>query len=237
MRMLKHLNPVMVLIFCALAFGACKKPFVSNTDFEVTGVRDVSLAENGGDAMSLNISQLSGTAELVTLSVSGLPEGVSIGFNPATAMPDFQSSLLLKDDSSAGGTYNITLTARAAHGKERKYKFTLTTLDKTCAKKLAGVYHCTYYRRTGTGAIIDNFTFYEDPTDKDKLLFRWNDHDAELVVNCNKNRLTIPYQDVGKFKIIGDGFFEDNYQVIDFDYMERHDNGDTISCAAHFIRK
>ena len=235
--MQKYFTLATISAFCILAFAACKKPFVSNTKFEVTGVQNMSLAENGGAAMALEVNQISGEAELVTLSVSGLPEGVSVGFNPATAMPGFRSTMQLKDDSSAGGTYNITLTARAAHGREQQYKFTLTTLDKTCAKKLAGTYHCTYYRRTGTGGILDNFTFYEDPTDKDKLLFRWNDHDAELVVNCNKNRLTIPYQDVGKFKIIGNGFFEDNYQVIDFDYMERHDNGDTISCAAHFIRK
>lgn len=219
----------------ALVFS-CEKP-EEKTNFTITGIRDVSLGENGSASIELQVEQVSAKSEQVTLSVEGLPNGVTATFNKVTDRPSFGVSLYVKDDSSKKGEYPITLKAVSASGVEKTFSFKIFTVDKTCAKKASGLYHATSICRDGKGLIFNNFYFWNDSTDLTRLYFNWNQQLAYAVVNCNKNQLEIPLQTVGDYKIYGQGYIDENYTIINIDYTQKFNNGDTVSCNAHFIKK
>jgi len=221
--------------FCFIS--SCEKTSAPATDYKINGIKDIVLTENGSDKIELSVELLSKDAEQITLSIEGTPSGVSPNFDRVTDKPPFTASLYLKDDSSKGGEYVATLNAKSASGVAKSYTFKITTYDKTCSKKASGLYTGTSICRDGDGLIFGEFIFFEDPNDKSKLFFYWNKQLAYGVINCNKNSITIPVQRVGNFKIHGQGYLDNNYKLINFDYTETYDNGDTVSCNAHFIKK
>jgi|GEM_PF-5891884 len=232
--MLRHI----ALIICTCLFIlSCDKNEGPATDFKINGVNDVMLGENGSGVLELNVELLSNNAEQVTLSIANVPPGVSQNFNRTTDKPPFTTSLYIKDDSSQAGDHIVTLTGTSATGVEHSYNFTITTLEKTCAKKASGLYYGTSLCRDGDGLVFNNFYFLSDSNDKNKLFFTWNQKPVYALINCNKNKFTIPLQDVGAFKLNGEGKLDQNYTTIDFAYTERYDNGDTITCNAFFYKK
>ncbi len=227
-----------ILCIAVLTLSAsCKKPTPPPIRFSITGSTDVVLPENGSQTIPLKVIHESGSNEQVTLSVEGLPTGVSVSFTTETSKPEFATTLYLKDDSSKGGIHPVTLRGRSSTGVIMDYPFSLTTLDKTCAKKASGLYNGSTTRRNGSGDVFTNYLFSEDTADINRLLFTVNNRTVYMVLNCNKNLLTIPLQDVGSFKIQGQGYIDQNYSVIDFYYLEKHNSGDTVSCNSRFIKK
>lgn len=225
------------LVCAGTIIASCNKPAPPPISFSITGFKDVALAENGSEIVPVKVILEGGTNEQVTLSVEGLPTGVSAYFTVETNKPDFTSNLYLKDDSSKGGNYTVTLKGTSGEGVVKEYPFLLTTLDKTCAKKTSGFYNGTTTRRTGNGDVFTNYNFWLDPVNADRLLFKVNNDTVHMILNCNKNQLTIPRQDVGSYKIQGYGFIDQNYTIIDFYYLESHNNGDTISCDSRFTKQ
>lgn len=227
-----------IILFTTLIIiiNGCDKPQEA-ADFTITGIRDVSLTENGNESIELKVEQISAKAEQVTLTAEGVPDGITASFNKVTDKPPFGVSLYLKDDSSKKGAYPITLKARSASGIEKSYSFNITTVDKTCAIKASGLYQATSICRDGKGLIFNNFYFWNDSTDLTRLYFYWNQQQAYALVNCNRNLITIPVQTVGNYKIYGQGYIDQNYTVINIDYTQKFNNGDTVSCNAHFIKK
>ena len=58
------------------------------------------------------VSLMSGTAQPVSLTLSGLPSGATHSFNPPSSSPTFQSTLEIRTGkTTAAGTYTLSLTA------------------------------------------------------------------------------------------------------------------------------
>lgn len=216
---------------------SCGKEKNAPTDFKINGINDIVLEENGSQVLDLNVELLSTNAEQVTLTTKNVPEGLTLSFNRTTDKPPFDATLHIKDDSTKGGVYNISLVGTSATGLMHSYDFTITTSEKTCAKKASGLYHGTSTCRDGNGLIFGDMYFSVDSNNKDKLFFIWNNTAVYGIVNCNRNLITIPLQSVGTYKFSGEGYLDKNYTLIDFDYIERYSNGDTISCNAYFVKK
>lgn len=216
---------------------SCGKEKDAPTDFRINGIKDVVLEENGSEVIALSVELLSSNAEQVTLKLQNVPNGLSPNFNRTTDKPPFSADLYLKDDSTKGGEHQITIIGTSASGLIRSYDFTITTREKTCAKKASGLYEGTSTCRDGNGLIFGAMYFSVDSNNKDKLFFIWNNTAVYGIINCNRNQITIPMQSVGKYTFSGQGYLDKNYTLIDFDYIERYSNGDTISCNAHFLKK
>lgn len=77
----------------------------------------LSVAQGSTGTATASTSIVSGSAESVALSASGLPTGVTAGFSPASVSGAASSTLSLAVSSSvAAGTYPVTLTGTAASG-------------------------------------------------------------------------------------------------------------------------
>lgn len=226
----------LIFYICLFVFS-CGKDEGPTTDFSINGLHDIDLPESSSIVVDVLIEQVSPNAEQVTLSVSGAPDGLTVTFNRLTDKPSFNAKLYIKDDSTVGGVYPITVKARSAKGVEHTTTFNITTHNKTCIKKAAGYYRGTSICKDGSGLIFNNMQFLTDPDDDTKLVFLWQDAVIYANVNCNKNRLTIPLQSTGNYTIIGEGYLDKNYTVINFDYKQNHRNGKVVECNAHFIRK
>lgn len=220
-----------------LVWMSCKKPEAPAIDYSISGVKDVSLSENGSETIPLDIKLLTSNAEQVTLSVAGLPTGVSASFNLTTGEPPFKSNLYIKDDSSTGGSYDITLNAKSATGIAHDYSFKLNTLPKTCAAKLSGLYTGTNICKDGNGQGFNTIEFKQDDEDKDKMYFLWNKSLLYIIINCNKNLVTLPLQTFEDRKIQGSGYVDQNYSVISFNFTEYLKNGDSINCDGYYFKK
>lgn len=231
------LASTVAFFFCAIMVLSCSKPEEPALDFRIDGLKNVVLDENGSEVVPLSIMLVSGTPEQITLSIEGLPDGVSASFNISTGSPNFDVELYIKDDSSYSGTKEVTLKAKSASGVIHPYTFKVTTLEKTCTKKATGLYEGTSTCRDGNGQIYGNINFLEDPDRNDRLYFVWQQSALHLDVNCNTKRFTLPLQTFGDIKISGDGYLDENYTLIRIDYKEWHSNGDTITCNAIFRKK
>lgn len=220
-----------------LVWSSCKKTEQPDIDYTIAGIKDVSLDENGSETVPLNIKLLSAKGEQVTLSLEGLPDGVSSSFNLTTGEPPFNSNLYIKDDSSQGGSYAVQLKAHSASGIDKDFTFKINTLAKTCGKKLAGIYTGTNICRDGNGEGFNTIEFWQDGKDPYQLNFTWNKTLLHLTVNCNTNQITIPIQTFEDRKIIGSGYADQNYSVIDMDFTQYFKTGDTVSCSGHYIKK
>ncbi len=234
LSILRHIAYALCVCFFVIS---CGKKADQPTDFKISGVNNIMLEENGSSVLDLNVELLTSNAEQVTLSIENIPEGISPNFNRTTDKPPFSTSLYIKDDSSKGGEYIVTLIGTSAKGVVHTYNFTITTLNKTCAIKASGLYYGTSTCRDGNGLVFNNIYFLTDSTDKDKLFFTWQGKSLYGEINCNRNKFTIPLQSVGDHTIKGDGKLDKNYTTIDFAYTARYNNGDTITCNAFFYKK
>lgn len=236
---LKNLTRLAIAVFLLIGILiiSCNKAEDPKIDFNINGLADVTLDENGSVVKNLTIEHLNGPAEQVTLTIDGLPDGISASFNISTGQPPFDATLYIKDDSSKGDIYEVNVLARSASGIEHAYPFKITTLQKTCTKKASGLYEGTSTCRDGQGQIYNYINFEEDSVSKDRLYFVWQQNPLYVDVNCNTKQLTMPLQTSGDHKISGDGYLTENYTVIRLNYIEWDNNGDSISCFAIFKKR
>lgn len=83
----------------------------TNPDFGV-GVSPSSgtVQQGGTTTFSVSTTAIAGSTQSITLSVSGLPSGVTGSFSPATVTAGGSSTLTLSASSSASGTSTFTVT-------------------------------------------------------------------------------------------------------------------------------
>lgn len=69
-----------------------------------------SVAQGESAAVVITVAPVGGFAELVNLSVSGLPSGATATFSPSSGTPDFTSTLTISTSpTTLAGTYTITV--------------------------------------------------------------------------------------------------------------------------------
>jgi PGF-pre-PGF domain-containing protein len=101
---------------------------VSAPDFTVGANPSSSSVQQGSSAtVTISVSAVNGYSQTVTLSASGAPSGVSIGFNPGGNVPSFSSSMTVSVGSSASPTTcAITITGTGGDGLVRTASYSLT---------------------------------------------------------------------------------------------------------------
>ncbi len=108
----------------AYEYGGSTPPPAFN--FSLSNGGNKSVTQGGSVTNSLTATLVSGTAQAVSLSVSGLPTGVTASFSPASCTPNCSSTLtLFASASAATGSATVTVTA-AGGGISRTSAFSLT---------------------------------------------------------------------------------------------------------------
>jgi pre-peptidase len=72
-----------------------------------------SVVSGGSATYTVTTTVISGTAESIALSISGVPAGASAGFAPATVTAGGSSTLTVSSGTAAVGTYTLTITGTA----------------------------------------------------------------------------------------------------------------------------
>ena len=192
--------------------------------YTVNGVNDVSVQQGNSGTLSLVVKTLTGTAEPVSLSLTGLPTGATSGFSATSGTPDYNSTLTINTNASvATGTYPLVLKSTSASTGTKTFNFNLTVTGTTsdCAQGVAGTYtsqdSCTatagapVITKTGTNAIkIASLAGY--------LTYVI---DANATVNCTNHTVTIPSQAITAIPIpgatiSGSGTFTNNSMTIHY---------------------
>lgn len=109
--------------------GAAPPPF--NFAIEATPAsRSVKAGKSA--TFTVTVRLVSGTAQSVSLSLEGLPDGASYSFSPASGTPTFTSTLTVSTDASAPpGTYQLTI--RGEGGGVSQYATVSLTVEKAKA--------------------------------------------------------------------------------------------------------
>ena len=98
---------------------AVKPPPPPAFDFSVNVAGPTTETVNQGESASFSVlvSLVSGSAQIVTLTASGLPTGVTYSFTASTGNPTFNSTInILTSLNAPGGTYPITITGTSSTG-------------------------------------------------------------------------------------------------------------------------
>ena len=86
----------------------------TGNDFSIAAAPNtLSLAQGTGGSVSINTAVVSGAAESVTLSVSGVPSGATASLNPSSVTSGGSSTLTINAGTAAPGSYTLTVTGSA----------------------------------------------------------------------------------------------------------------------------
>jgi hypothetical protein len=105
-----------------------------------------SVASGGSGSATLSTAVTSGSAEAISLSVSGLPTGASATLSPTSVSAGNGATLVVDAGTAAPGSYTLTVTGTAASATHSA-SLSLTITGPTCAAQLAtcqdGLSSCT----------------------------------------------------------------------------------------------
>jgi|GEM_PF-976336 len=230
--MTKQFSRLALTVLAILA--GCTKPTVNNTinvstaelpSFTVSGLTNLTVTNGGGTydyvSCQLTVNYNDSAQQMVTLSLSGLPAGITLDSADftATAYPNFSTAILLYDSTLAGATpgiYDLTLTATGSLGEVRSYPFKLTVkAPPPCTSTVVGKYISCYCSCNSTGNYTDSV--YADPNTLNKIWFKNFANTGQLVYGillCSASQVQIPAQTVGSYTFSGTGSFSTG--LIDF---------------------
>jgi hypothetical protein len=89
----------------------------ATNDFSIAAnPTSLTLGPNASGTSTISTSVVSGTAQTVSLSVSGVPAGASASFSPTAVTTGGSSTLTVNAGAAAPGTYSLTVTGTAPSG-------------------------------------------------------------------------------------------------------------------------
>src|SRR5439155_1726633 len=163
----------------------------SSFDFALTNGGSKSVSQGSSVANTLSAALVSGTAQSVSFSASGLPSGATAAFSPTACTPTCSSGLTISTTSSTPtGTYTLTVTGTGgAVTKTTSFSLTVTAPASTLTISFQdGVFPTSSYLGTRDteidetardrtyGAATTLRADGDDGTGKDQYaLLRWKD--------------------------------------------------------------
>jgi len=202
----------LILLMCIGLFG-CKKTEEA-TIFNIMGIEDVQYRYSEACPIPLNVEYVSGVKGNVTLSVQGLPAGVSASFYPNATTPPFETKLYFTTKNMPGGTYPLKIVGTPVHGEPIAYDMNLKVkgLDEIgCALEVTGRYN---------GPLIDKISMgtpYLQPiAGKNRIVFNECEPGGFYAdLDCDKHTLDIPRQKASSgTEVWGNGTFGDRIIVV-----------------------
>ncbi|WP_148681251.1 InlB B-repeat-containing protein [Candidatus Nitrososphaera gargensis] len=114
---------------------------VNTADFTLSATPGTLTVQQGSTgSTTIKIDALNGYSNIVSLSATGLPSGVTYAFIPSSGKPTFSSTLTLSvSQSAATGTFTVTINGAGADGKTRTTTLTLTIPKQTTYQLTVGV--------------------------------------------------------------------------------------------------
>ncbi len=203
---------------------SCKKSGTTNNitivnsngipSFVVEGLTNITLTNNTSGYVyeSITIQYEDSAQEMVTLSLSGVPAGITTDTTwQASGYPTFSTTIVFYDTTAAGatpGTYPLTLNVTSPSKGTRSFAFKLTVKNpppctSTVTRNYVNCQNCT-----SVGYYSDSV--YADATVFNKIWFTNIDNSHNLVYGlllCNTGQVTIPVQTVGGVTYSGSGSF------------------------------
>jgi hypothetical protein len=104
------------LLALTLFASGCKKSDPEVDRFVINGLHDISFnSSSSGNILTLEIKQMNGTQENVTLSVENLPSGTSAVIEPSGGVPTFAAAIrFIQTGPVKGGSYPIRVIGKSA---------------------------------------------------------------------------------------------------------------------------
>jgi hypothetical protein len=124
MKNIKSLASLLVII--SLFLSSCVKEEETGMDFKINGAKDLTLLKNDSISRDVSFLYLGGSHEELTITCTGIPNGVTINYSSYAGTPDFTVKQTIKTTNADTGTYAINVTGSTPLGKVFTRTFNLT---------------------------------------------------------------------------------------------------------------
>jgi hypothetical protein len=193
----------------------------------------------------LNVTKIAAVVaqENLTLSLSGLPDGLTGTINPRTGTPPYGASIVLTDSNAAAGTYSVKLLVHSTTSGDNYYPFTVTVsgtpVNNNCS--IAGY----YMNSTAACSVNGSYDFVETVTNDSMVAGRVMFHNFASMgysvygyVDCANSTITIPAQSLPNFLTLSGGgsFMSDSTKTIWVNYTTTTQAGDTSHCSVTLMQ-
>ncbi|RYD55000.1 MAG: hypothetical protein EOP56_17395 [Sphingobacteriales bacterium] len=243
----------LVILSCSLMLWGCKKDNDNNTtatppttvtptptpttpvqdsSYIIGGVQDVTLTSATDEKeLMLAFSPMTSVQKRLTLSVEGLPDGVTGSFSMPTGNVPFVSDLTIKNDFAEAGTYDVTVRGKAEDELTKSLKFKLSVPSYTCIERLKA--KVSGYRHAGTGipggtpisapVFKGNRIWFESlyvETKNPGTMGAYSEYirNFEADIDCEHGTLTIAKNADGSYVYEGSGTFSFTEKKFHIDY-------------------
>jgi hypothetical protein len=239
-----------LLLLAAISLFGCRSRSSSYgpVTYKITGLGTVTVTPTQSGELALNFAKITtiATSETITLSLSGLPVGVTAAINPKTGTVPFTSSIVLTDSSAmaVAGTYTVNLMVHSSSSGDKSYSFTLTVSgggnNNSC--DISGLYS----NSTAACAVNGSYDYVEtvmnDSMTANKVIFKnfaSYGYPVYGMVNCATNTITIPTQSLPNFLTVsGSGTFtsNDSVKAVSVSYTTMTQDSIMTSCQFSLIQ-
>lgn len=248
--MMSKLYKTLVYTVCVVMFIGCSKDNNNNVPnypedkgdlvYTIEDVADTSLEQVGMIRKNIFIKRISGSRqEEVRLSAVGLPEGVTVTFDPQTSSASFYSLMTITATRAAAGKYAIQVAGKTLKSDSVKVPMTLNILPySNAAVAFNAVFIETRNCDGNGGASTHEVSLSPDPSVKDRVLIKgfWSGTWTNIVyanLNTANKTLDIPVQIASSITISGSGSYTDDQIVIAYKVVG---DGFTENCTATLDR-
>jgi len=203
-------------------------------DYTISPVDNVTLKMNANTSLPVQVKKVSGTTEMVSLAVSGLPANVTAAFNSIEAEPDFTTQLnILVQGNATVGSYPVKIVGLSKSGVSHEQLFTLNVKNENCALDMVG---------TWQGNSTCQSTNFVSNVTADPLYpyhFTINNFgntglNVDGTIDCNTGKVTLSSKSNSSIGVDdGTGTYTDNNMTINYTLSAP---GTHMSCAATYTR-
>jgi hypothetical protein len=196
--------------------SSCKKKSTPPFTYSVTGLTNIAVTAGDSATIPVHVTTLTGNAEDVILTVTGLPANVNGTITPNSGKPNYSAQLkIVAGNDAVAGTSAITLNATSPSTGAKPYSANLTVNPKPdCSSDVEGIYTCTDVCTQGN----DAYTMVVSATSiANKVMinnFYGEGFDVAVTLDCNAHTVTIPNQTINGVTFSGSGTFNGSTMTI-----------------------
>lgn len=223
---------ILSLVLLTVIIG-CKKRDITPFDYTISGITDVTLEKYSTVTMPVEIKTKQGEPEYVSMSITGVPENVSVSFNPDHGLSPYNSGVVFTtEDKAKEGTYPVTITVFSLSTYYKTYKFNLKVVAANgCQTGRIGRYFVT------SDCSVDSYyvNIIKDPALTNGIMiqnfgnFSVYPVTLHMILNCDAKTISIPTQteDSTGLQFSGVGEFNGNNIYLTYDMV---DGPQTTTC-------
>lgn len=227
----------LLLALIVISVFACKKD--NHDDFQlppgyiVNGVSDVTMERDSMAMLMIDVSLEQGRLqEPVTITVGGLPTGVTAKVTPESGTPQFSATIMFRaSDAAIEGKYPITINVKGGAGtKTYNLNLNVTSISE-CVSHITGQYDALDMCDTNHGApyTVNVFPVFNKANRIQISGFFSSSPGMSIYANldCNAKTLSVPAQIMQIYEVSGSGKYNKDSMTINYTIMSSFD---TVTC-------